>query len=186
MRERGVVLLIALIVLVAMSLAGVGLMRSVDTSTVIAGNFANKQSTVQAVDAGIEAAFEAIFARVSANSMTELAANSYYPVLQALGIDGAPAAVEWEAAPSVDLTAVAGSRAQYVIERMCALTAGGMVPATDAETAASCITEPADVPPCVRTPCTPWTASQKLNYRVTVRVVGPRKTVTLAQSVLSF
>lgn len=184
--QRGVVLVIALIVLVAMSLAGVGLMRSVDTNTTIAGNFANKQTTLQAVDAGIEAAYDAIFQRVVAHTTTAVAANSYYPVLQTLGPDGAPVAIDWAAAPFVDLAAVAGSRVQYVIERMCAATTGGVVPATDADIATNCITEPADVPPCVRAPCAPWTASQKLNYRVTVRVLGPRKTVSLAQSVLAF
>ncbi len=186
MRERGVVLLVALIVLVAMSLAGVGLMRSVDTNTLIAGNLANKQTTLQAVDAGIEAAFDAVFARVGANTTGVLVANGYYPVLQALAADGTPAAVDWNATPFIDLAAAAGSRVQYVIERMCAPTAGGLAPITDAEIAASCITEPAEVPPCVRAPCAPWMASQKVNYRVTVRVLGPRKTVTLAQSVLAF
>ena len=50
--QRGVVLLIALIMLVAMTLAGIGMMRSVDTGSVIAGNLAFKQSTLNASDAG--------------------------------------------------------------------------------------------------------------------------------------
>ena len=41
--QSGVVLFIALIVLVAMSLAGVALVRSVDTNLLIAGNLAFKQ-----------------------------------------------------------------------------------------------------------------------------------------------
>ena len=43
-KQRGVVLFIALIALVAMSLAAVALVRSVDTATIIAGNLAFKQS----------------------------------------------------------------------------------------------------------------------------------------------
>ena len=55
-RQRGVVLFFALVALVAMSLAAVALIRSVDTGTIIAGNLAFKQSATSAGDAGIEAA----------------------------------------------------------------------------------------------------------------------------------
>jgi Tfp pilus assembly protein PilX len=51
------VLFIALIVLVAMTLAGIAIMRSVDTATLIAGNLAFKQGTVQSSDNGVEQAF---------------------------------------------------------------------------------------------------------------------------------
>lgn len=56
-KQRGVVLLIALIVLVAMTLAAIGMMRSVDTGNVIAGNLAFQQATSQASDAGTSKAF---------------------------------------------------------------------------------------------------------------------------------
>ena len=39
-KQRGTMLIIALIVLVAMTLAGIATMRSVDTATVMAGNIA--------------------------------------------------------------------------------------------------------------------------------------------------
>ena len=55
-RERGLVLFIALIVLVAMSLAGVALMRSVDTGTVVAGNMAFKQAAIMVADRGTQEA----------------------------------------------------------------------------------------------------------------------------------
>jgi len=60
--QRGVVLLIALIMLVAMTLAGIGMMRSVDTGSVIAGNLAFKQATLNSSDAGISVAFSALAA----------------------------------------------------------------------------------------------------------------------------
>ncbi len=55
-RQRGVVLFIALIALVAMSLAAVALIRSVDTSTLIAGNLAFKQTATSSGDSGPEGA----------------------------------------------------------------------------------------------------------------------------------
>ena len=53
-RQRGVVLFISLIVLVAMTLAGVALVRSVDTTNLIAGNLAFKQGATLSGDAAIE------------------------------------------------------------------------------------------------------------------------------------
>jgi type IV pilus assembly protein PilX len=47
-RERGAILFIALIVLVAMSLAGIALMRSVDTNVLIAGNLASARARPRA------------------------------------------------------------------------------------------------------------------------------------------
>lgn len=64
-RQGGVVLLIALIVLVAMTLAGIGMMRSIDTTTLIAGNVAFKQTTIQAGDRGISDSYNALLAVAS-------------------------------------------------------------------------------------------------------------------------
>ena len=53
-RQSGVVLIIALIVLVAMSLAGIALFRQVGTGLTIAGNLAFKQAATAAADFGVE------------------------------------------------------------------------------------------------------------------------------------
>lgn len=53
-KQRGLVLFFALIALVVMSLAAVALIRSVDTSSMIAGNLAFKQAATTSADAGIE------------------------------------------------------------------------------------------------------------------------------------
>ena len=53
-RQRGVAVLVALIVLVAMSLAGIAMMRSVDTAGMIAGNLAFRQSASLGGDVGVE------------------------------------------------------------------------------------------------------------------------------------
>ena len=55
-RQGGVVLMMALIVLVAMTLAGIALVRSVNTSNIIAGNLAFQQAATHAGDTGTEAA----------------------------------------------------------------------------------------------------------------------------------
>jgi type IV pilus assembly protein PilX len=52
-KQEGLILMVALIVLVAMTLAGIALVRSVDTSNVIAGNLAFKRGTVQASEIAV-------------------------------------------------------------------------------------------------------------------------------------
>lgn len=54
--QEGLALFVALIVLVAMSIAGVALIRSVDTGTLIARNLAFQQSATLSGDQGIETA----------------------------------------------------------------------------------------------------------------------------------
>lgn len=53
-------MIIALIILVAMTLAGIGLMRSADTGNMIAGNMAFRQAALNATDAGTGIAFNAL------------------------------------------------------------------------------------------------------------------------------
>lgn len=55
-RQRGVSLLVALIALAAMSMAGVALIRSIDTNSLIAGNLAFRQNSTTSADSGVEAA----------------------------------------------------------------------------------------------------------------------------------
>ncbi len=59
--QRGVVLFIALLVMVALSLAGIALIRSADTATTVAGNLAFKQATEYTVDRSIEQAVKVLF-----------------------------------------------------------------------------------------------------------------------------
>ena len=56
-RQQGVVLFIALIVLVAMTLAGLAIMRSVDTGNLVSGNVAFRQAALSSGDRGIDTAF---------------------------------------------------------------------------------------------------------------------------------
>ncbi len=70
-QQRGVVLLIALIILVAMTLAGIGMMRSVDTGGVIAGNLAFRQSTLNASDVGTSTAFSALASVANSNTTAD-------------------------------------------------------------------------------------------------------------------
>ena len=79
LKQRGVVLFIALIVLAAMSLAGIGMLRSVDTGNLIAGNLAFKQATLNASDLGIETGFQWLLTQAGTTALdANITASGYY------------------------------------------------------------------------------------------------------------
>lgn len=67
--QQGIVLLVALIALVALSLSGIVLMRSVDTSNVISGNFAFNEATTQMAEVGINEAQSFIAGNLYSNKL---------------------------------------------------------------------------------------------------------------------
>ncbi len=195
-RERGVVLMIALIVLVALTLAGLSMVRTVDTGSTIAGNFAFRQAALSATDAGIEAAFAVLNgAAGAANGIVQTApdnqlANRYYPVMQPTDANGVPTGITWSSAYSLasvpaGVTAVSvptGYDVRFVIERMCT----GVFPVLDV--AGRCVNERTTdaAGGSVGIGRAKFTGATKTNYRITVRVEGPRNTVSMAQAVVAF
>ncbi len=140
-KQKGVVLIIALIALVAMSLAGISLMRTVDTNNVISGNMAFNAAAIQMEDVGVEAAFSWIMRNPASNPSTcqgnsATCPSYYYPDI--LPMDpatkmpnpctaSAPCAPTWSTAlTNTDIPALpTGYSVQYIIERMCGPVVGG-------------------------------------------------------------
>jgi type IV pilus assembly protein PilX len=183
-RERGVVLILALIVLVAMIIAGVALVRSVDVTTQIAGNLAFRQSGVQAADAGAEKARQWL---MSSGSLIADASPSYYSTWNG-GASAVfdPATFDWSGKSTLPVDA-AGNTTSYVVHRMCQNPGDPGNPATNCVTAPSSssgtsqrITTGQEFR-CVGSNCT---ASSNPYYRITVKVAGPRNTVTYTQVVI--
>lgn len=190
-RERGAVLFIALIVLVAMMLASVALVRSVDTANVIAGNLAFKQAALQASDLGVEAAvtnLPTIIATTLDNNVTGSGGTYWYyatrrdtdasgvPTTRAAGSAGALTPVDWNAVPVA--TTVGGNAVRIVIDRLCR----GPAPVTDIE--ANCFHEGATGGSSNVIGAARFTAATTVYYRVTAQVSGPRNTVSMVQAVI--
>jgi type IV pilus assembly protein PilX len=115
--QRGVVLFVALIVLVAMSLAGIGMMRSVDSGNEIAGNLAFRQSAIHAQESALEEAIRTI--RLGALNGAAISTGTmpgYSSTYQA--IDNV---TQHSWANSVDLgtDANTGNRVSILIDRLC-------------------------------------------------------------------
>lgn len=192
--QRGIVLFIALLVLVALGVASVALMRSTDTATTATGNLVLKQAATSAVDRGIERAVNALWEVTPAPNRTQhLPAQNYYACVRATTGGCLPASTPIPKIPDLLLTADgcadaglaknlvatddAGNTTCYVVERMCLATG-----------------------PAVRNNCNLSTSNFGADagtehytglvragdayYRVTVRVEGPRNTVSYAQAML--
>ena len=190
-RERGVVLFIALLVMVALSLAAIALIRSADTATIVAGNLAFKQSAAAAVDRSIEQAVQALFDPASSNpvisdkTVNSLAQNYFANVrLKSGSIPEIPDELQSKSAyqsaglsSALSTTDAAGNTTYYVIERMCAnpgTAVGANCNLSVAAMGADAGTQHYEA----------LQVAGGAYYRVTVRVEGPRNTVQYAQAIL--
>ena len=189
-RERGVVLLMALIVLLAMTMAGLALMRSVSTSNVIAGNMAFQQAATQSADAGVEAA--ANFLSTSLPGVLNTSVTSG-PGVRYLAYRQDPAPSQtWDnfwtstvPAAAVNTLPVdaAGNTVSYVIHRLCN---NDGVPLT----VVGCTTSPVDKAGSLAGSSqgggvVALNTPPESYYRITARVAGPRNTLSYVQVVVA-
>jgi len=193
-RQRGVTLLITLVILVVMMLASVGIMRSVDTSVAAVGNMAFKQAADEATGAGVQQVLQTVVS----NWTVQLADHpefldhdgaagfgggvGYYASIQPdESVEGIPALLQVRP-PASDAHLIlsgfdsAGNSARIMIERMCntsgaangKICQGGKIPP-------SCKADDED---CALDVDHGFMAY----YRISVRVDGPNNTVSFAQS----
>jgi Tfp pilus assembly protein PilX len=204
--EHGVVLFIALLVMVALSLAGIALIRSADTATVVAGNLAFKQAAAYAVDRGIENAIKALFDPAAdptlsnpaiADKTAHLLAQNYFACVQndtGTGCLVPPASIPEIPVVLTNRTKFAGAglnvglidatvdavgnKSYYVIERMC--DSAGQAGVNNCNLSGG----PSLGADAGTQHYEGLTRSGGAFYRVTVRVEGPRNTVAYAQAIL--
>ena len=178
--QHGVALVISLIALIAMTLAGLALMRSVNTGNVIAGNLAFRQATLQATDVGVEAAFTLLSnLAVSAPdtnfpiNCVQGACNYYATRLSSLNAAGVPTLINWSLVTTATLNQ--SYSVQYVVDRLC----DGPTPVTDI--ASKCMNNTSQAVGSKRAGSITFSSANQVYYRATVRVTGPRNTTSLVQ-----
>ena len=181
-RQQGVVLLIALIVLVAMSLAGIAMIRSVDTSLGVAGNIAFKQSTLQGSDIGVRTAISWLSANATGTALQNTSLlNGYYSNLA--GDPNWFDSANWGPGKAVQVNGgvadAAGNTVQYVIHRMCTTadsSSNGQSCALYIPTSGGTSGGSMSVGSFV------FQGIPKVYYRITTRVDGPRGAVSITQT----
>jgi type IV pilus assembly protein PilX len=199
MRQRGVALFFALIALVAIMLAAVVLVRSVDTSTMIAGNLAFQQSATASGDGGTEAAITWLTGIEAANG----AKNVLLDPSHAFNVDNAAAGYYASLDPAKSLTASSGTRflwtnadsvglaadssgntVRYIIQRMCAAS-GVAVSATNCLFSGAALDNNKQNIPLPQEICNgPGcpAAGQTPVIRVTSKITGPKNTQSYVQA----
>lgn len=117
-KQDGVVLFIALIVLVAMSLAGVGMMRSVEAGNKVAGNLAFRQAAIHSAEAAFEQAISQLGTMASSGTgRTSDAAFGFSTDYQNERHDEK----NWSGAWQLGTDYATGNDVAMFIERMCTL-----------------------------------------------------------------
>lgn len=187
--QRGVVLIVALVVLVAMSLGGIAIMRSVDTSTLIAGNIAFKNRTRQSADVGIEAAIAWITANKSA-LINDNPTAGYYSSLSATNPFYWYLASSWTNAGKVNNgnPDASGNIVEYVIHRLCDLPSKaaadeGQLCASNEGTGGTTYEAPAEGSSSAGGAAA-FTTPSKMYLRIIVRSMGPRNSTSYLQAMV--
>ncbi|PKO92912.1 MAG: hypothetical protein CVU16_06080 [Betaproteobacteria bacterium HGW-Betaproteobacteria-10] len=189
--------MVSLIILVVMTIAGIALIRSVDTSNVIAGNLAFQQAAVHAGDAGVEDAINSVL-----NSLTAIALQNsdYGKAYSATVTNPADWETHWNtivnpnpATPPVGAKAcadracslptdAAGNTVTYTIERLCQTAGDPLLSPTGcasrsglaALSGGSLASGSSQLP-----------LPTQYYYRITSRIDGPRNTATYTQTIVA-
>jgi Tfp pilus assembly protein PilX len=193
--QSGVVLIISLIVLVAMTLGALALIRAVDTNNLIAGNLAFQQAATHSADVGIEEASAWLNAASLATLTTDQDSQGYV----ANGSDPAmspnsdPDGFSWDrywnryvrgggnrGIKTLAMDA-AGNTVSYIIDRLC--------PSAGALDQQTCVVSPTADAAAVQGQSASSSGGlifppHPFCYRITVRVEGPRNTVSYVQSIV--
>lgn len=202
--QSGVVLFIALVALVVMSLAAVALIRSVDTNSQIAGNLSYKQTASISSSYGIESMAQTLGQKTIASGYSDVndASNGYYATCTGFDQAGAgpcngknlTADASWVPGTTSRLAtnAVAnvvagvdayGNTIQYIVERMS--SAVGAVSSTTSLLVAYASNCPGGLSSCgIQNPPLLPSVTNIPVFRVTVRIAGPKNTVSYIQTFL--
>ena len=115
-KQRGVVLFVALVVLVVMSLGGISMMRAADTGTQIAGNLAFRQSALQAAERAFEQAMQniSVISSTGATRSQNLALCYYSNYLAVSSANDLP----WATACDLGVDSVTGNRVKLIVNRL--------------------------------------------------------------------
>lgn len=189
--QQGVVLFFALIALVAMTMAGIALFRSIDSATLIAGNLAFRQGATSSGNAAVETAAKWLEANPTL-LIAHQSSNGYYATINEPAgksdltgnvTAATPDNFNWAASAVHLATDSAGNTAEYVIHRVCA-NVGALDPATCSASPGSASGNSVGSLVPNETYQARMSGAFIGYYRVTVKVTGPRNSVSYLQAMV--
>jgi len=186
-KQGGLVLFIALIVLVAMTMAGIGMVRSVDTGNLVAGNLGFKQTALNSSEAGLQDAYEWLVANAGGGGLSNTStANGYYSSRPANEPDWTDPDT-WEDAVVLAEDGT-GNTVSYVIHRMCTQP-NTPYNGTNAGVANQCATTASSTAPgaggSMSVGSYSFAGTPQVYYRITARSQGPRSTESFVQAMVA-
>jgi type IV pilus assembly protein PilX len=208
--QRGMSLLFSLLALAALSLAAVALVRSVNTSSQVIGNLGFKQDATSAGSRATESAIAWILANPTLLETDNAAAGYYATALDSMDPTGRTTTVanplgliNWDsdgcayatagtfAACSLLSAAVApagdGNSSRYLISRLCQSTGPQSSTNVCAKPAGASLTDAVQRGEIrVGTELRPTKLSTSPYYRIIVRTVGARNTVSFTETIVHF
>lgn len=171
--QRGVTMLVVLMLMSVMLLGGLALARLTEIGSLATGNSAYREASLQASEVGINTAYAAVKALSNEESDT---GNWYWATIQSADATTGIPTITWSSAPEV----VVGSYSvRYAVERMC-----NTAPVSN--TLRQCLVKQVPQSPesnvYGREALDPPNSRQ---FRITVRVTGPKDTETWVQSLVT-
>ena len=171
--QQGVTMLVVLVLLSVMLLGGMAFAKLTQVGTLASGNTAFREASLQASEVGLNT----VYTRVRNDIVDEATALAgwYWPTVQPIDANGIPQ-VDFDAAPTVTVGAYTVS---YVAERLCTVAVISaplrdcLVKQEPQENASRSADKEALDPP------------NSTQYRVTIRVTGPKDTQAWVQSLVT-
>ena len=201
---RGISLLFALLSLMALSLATMALVRSVDTSSLVMGNLSFKQDATATADRATKSAITFLTSAATLNA--DIGGGYYATSYENLDVTGQQMTtagrnlVNWDGdgcayvpgtpsgnctvSPSAALT-INGNQARYVIFRLCDATGNPNDTGNScARPLASSTSEASKRGKLDYSDYERFTNVSGVYYRIVVRVTGPRKTTSFVETIV--
>jgi len=171
LRQRGMTLLVVLVLLTVMLLGGLALARMTDIGTLASGNAGFREASLQASEVGVNTAYAAVKAITSEDTSVS---GWYWSTAQATDASGVPS-ISWGSAPQVTVGAYT---VRYVAERMCNTS-----PVTD--TLRQCLVKQVPQVNSSRVGEEALDPPNSRQFRITVQVTGPKSTQTVVQTLVT-
>jgi type IV pilus assembly protein PilX len=173
-QQRGVTMLVVLVLLSVMLLGGMALAKLTEVGTLASGNTAFREASLQASEVGLNTAFDRIKEDLDDESTDQ--AGWYWATMQDADENGMPA-LDFDEAPEIE---VGPYTVRYVVERLCDT-------AVVTDTLRQCVVRQEPDPNASKgdDPNQKVEPPNSRQFRVTVQVDGPKSTRTWVQSMIT-
>lgn len=173
--QRGMTMLVILILMTVMLLGALGLARVTEGSTLVSGNVATKEASIQASEIGWNMAYAQVKALADDSRDT---GGWYWATMQpADAATGLPTTIDFNTTPAV-AGGVGRYTVTYAVDRLCTqavVTANGR----------ECLVKQVDVMEGRDADTPDYQPKSARQYRITVRVTDERGTQTWTQSLVT-